>query len=285
MPHDALLQIGSVARLFHLSVSSLRHYEAAGLLTPEYTDPVTGYRYYGTRQFEVLNTIRYLRALDMPLPQIREFLQNRDVETIEAKLRHQKAAVEEKQRELQRVARKIDNRLRQLADAQSSPLDEIDFLRTKPCRLVWMQDSLRPDGYTDMEASIRRLEQSQAEAVVFLGKVGLSLSPALLEAGQFSEYDGIFLVLDDEELFEGDTLHLPAQLCARIRFRGRHPLAPPRYERLMDCLRARGLRPAGFSREITIIDDGLTRDPSKFVTEIVIPVEESREIFDNLENQ
>lgn len=42
-----LFSIGDVAQLFHLSVSSLRHYETIGLLTPEYTDPATGYRYYG----------------------------------------------------------------------------------------------------------------------------------------------------------------------------------------------------------------------------------------------
>ena len=69
-----LFSIGDVAKLFHLSVSSLRHYEAAGLLQPEWVDPQTGYRYYSTRQFEVLNTIRYLRALDMPLPEIADFL-------------------------------------------------------------------------------------------------------------------------------------------------------------------------------------------------------------------
>ena len=34
----------------------------------------SGYRYYGTEQFEALNTIRYLRALDMPLPEIEDFL-------------------------------------------------------------------------------------------------------------------------------------------------------------------------------------------------------------------
>ena len=88
-----LFSIGDVAQLFHLSVSSLRHYETIGLLTPEYTDPATGYRYYGPRQFEVLNTIRYLRALDMPLGQIRAFLRNRDVGRIEQLLREQKAAV------------------------------------------------------------------------------------------------------------------------------------------------------------------------------------------------
>ena len=76
---NGLFSIGQMAKWFHLSQSSIRYYEKSGLLTPEYIDSDTGYRYYSTRQFEVFNTIRYLRALDMPLPQIADFLQNRDV--------------------------------------------------------------------------------------------------------------------------------------------------------------------------------------------------------------
>ena len=45
--------------------------------------------------------------------------------------------------------------------------------------------------------------------------------------------------------------------------------------RLMDYIRANGLQPAGFSREITLIDYGLTNDTEKFVTEITIPVREA----------
>lgn len=59
-------------------MGTLRHYEQTGLLAPEYVDEKTDYRYYSARQFEILNTIRYLRVLDIPLPQIRDFLQNRD---------------------------------------------------------------------------------------------------------------------------------------------------------------------------------------------------------------
>ena len=141
-----LFSIGDVAQLFHLSVSSLRHYETIGLLTPEYTDPATGYRYYGPRQFEVLNTIRYLRALDMPLGQIRAFLRNRDVGRTEQLLREQKAAVVRKQAELQRVERKIDNRLRQLHDAQTAELGAIRLVRSPACRLVWMSGALAGGG-------------------------------------------------------------------------------------------------------------------------------------------
>ena len=73
MDKPELFQIGTVAKLFHLSVSSLRHYEDIGLLKPEYVSPESGYRYYSARQFEVLSSIRYLRALDLPLPEIADF--------------------------------------------------------------------------------------------------------------------------------------------------------------------------------------------------------------------
>lgn len=66
MSEKKLFSIGDVARLFHISVSSLRHYENVGLLTPEYTDPSSGYRYYSVEQFEILNIIRYLRPHPLP---------------------------------------------------------------------------------------------------------------------------------------------------------------------------------------------------------------------------
>ena len=132
---EQLFSIGDVAKLFHLSVSSLRHYEALGLLTPERVDPNTGYRSYSIRQFEVLNTIRYLRALDMPLEEIADFLRDRDVERIEEKLSRQREAVLQRQRELERVRRKIDNRLHQLREARTVGITHGDLITSKMQRL------------------------------------------------------------------------------------------------------------------------------------------------------
>ena len=45
MAETELFQIGEVAKMYHLSVGTLRHYERVGLLAPEHVDPDTGYRY------------------------------------------------------------------------------------------------------------------------------------------------------------------------------------------------------------------------------------------------
>lgn len=58
-----------------------------------------------------------------------------------------------------------------------------------------------------------------------------------------------------------------------MRYRGSHKEAPAHYEKLIDYMKERKLEATGFSREITLIDNGLTDDPEKFVTEIRIPVQ------------
>lgn len=272
MDRKKLFPIGEVSKMFHISVSSLRHYENIGLLTPEYISPDSGYRYYSTEQFEVLNTIRYLRALDMPLCEIEDFLKNKEIGRIEEKLLQQKRTVLQKQRELKRIEQKIDRRLNWLLDAQNEPLDTVSLVQLASCRIVWVDDPLKIEGSADMEAPIRKLDQSDAEAVVFLGKVGLGISAEHLQAAQTERYDGIFLVLDQEDIYTGETLTLPETLCVRLRFRGGHTEARAQYRKLLDYIKKHRMRIIGFSREITLIDYGITNDTEKFVTEICIPV-------------
>ncbi len=180
--------------------------------------------------------------------------------------------MEEKLADLQRIRRKIDNRLRQLHEAQHAPFDTVCLETSPPCRLLWMEEHVSPKHFLDLEASIRRLEQSQPEALIFLGKVGLGIHPQHLIAGQFDPYDGLFLLLDREDRVRGKTLHLPKAPCAVLRFHGSHPEAPGQYARVMAFLQENDWEPAGFSREITLIDNGLTNDPEKFATEIRLPV-------------
>lgn len=272
MEKEELFQIGEVSKLFHISVSILRYYDKIGLVKPEYTDPETGYRYYSTRQFECLNTIRYLRALDMPLEKIAYFLKNRNIDSIHGLLMEQREEVTRRQQELSAIQRKIDNRLRQIDDAVSSRLDVISVEEKEPRRLAAIRRSLTPRSYLDLESSIRELDRLAEGAVVFLGKVGVGISGDSLKRRQFQPYELVFLILDQEDGFAGRILEVPAETCVTIRFRGGHDQAPGYYSRLMDYIEGNHYTVKGFSKEITMIDYGLTSDESQFVTEIQIPV-------------
>lgn len=155
----------------------------------------------------------------------------------------------------------------------AEPLGEITLIHSPALRLFWIDTALTAPDYSALELSTSRLAAAQAEALVFLGKVGFSVSQEHLNEGSFGQYDGEFLVLDEADRFTGDVIDLPASLCACVRFRGHHAESPAQYRRLMQFIREEGCTAAGFSREITVIDYGFTTDTEKFVTEIMIPLQ------------
>ncbi len=272
MDRIQLYSIGEVSKLFHISVSSLRHYEEIGLLKPKYISPDSGYRYYGLEQFEILNNLKYLRTLDMPLGDISNFINNRDIDIIEDKLRQQKKIVQNKINELKRIERKIEHRLSWIEDLRGIELGIISVVTLPKTRIVWMNNKLSINEYVDMEEPIRELDKLSGESVVFLGKVGLGILPENLESDKTDFYDGIFLILDDEDIYNGNTKLLPSTKAVRLRFNGYHADAKPHYKRMLKYIKENNLKITDFSRETTLIDYGLTNDKDKFVTEICIPI-------------
>lgn len=272
MNKKELFQIGEVAKLFHISVGTLRHYEKTGLLQPEYVDIQTGYRYYSTRQFECLNTIRYLRVLGTPLEQISAFLNNKNTDNIKQILENQKLEISRKRYELEIIEKKIDNRLSQLESAVSSEFDTIKIITVPPKRIAWIRNSLSIKNHLDLEFPIRQLDKSQNQAVVFLGKVGVGISKEHLKNGEYEIYDRVFLALDEEDTYTGETAELPEHQSVAVRFCGSHKEAPEQYAKLMKYIEKNNFEVADFSSEITMIDYGYTNDTKKFVTEIQIPV-------------
>ena len=82
----------------------------------------------------------------------------------------------------------------------------------------------------------------------------------------------------DEDNYDGPVIRIYPQRCLKISFRGLHKDAEPYYRRLMDYMKANGMEPAGFSREITLVDQGLSQDPEDFLTEIRIPYKSRKDI-------
>ncbi|MEO1245422.1 MAG: MerR family transcriptional regulator [Pseudomonadota bacterium] len=74
---ESLLRIGEFAALMRVSVKALRFYGAEGLLTPSFTDPDTGYRYYSLEQCADVALISNLRSAGFSISSIAELLERR----------------------------------------------------------------------------------------------------------------------------------------------------------------------------------------------------------------
>jgi DNA-binding transcriptional MerR regulator len=75
---DDLLTIGSFAMLSGLSIPALRHYDDVGVLKPAEVDGQTGYRRYEPGQIPRARLIRALRAIDLPIDELRDVLDAED---------------------------------------------------------------------------------------------------------------------------------------------------------------------------------------------------------------
>jgi DNA-binding transcriptional MerR regulator len=69
-----LIPIGQFAAAARLSLKALRLYDQSGLLPARYVDPDSGYRFYAFEQLRGATLIGLLRRSDMPLAEIRAFL-------------------------------------------------------------------------------------------------------------------------------------------------------------------------------------------------------------------
>ena len=183
-----LFTIGEMAKLFGVNIRTLRYYDEIGILCPETTDPDSGYRYYSTRQFERMNSIKYLRALDMPLKSIALFFEKRDVRSLQFLMEEQKLETRRKINALLRIERKLERRLAALEDALRTPTGEIREIHCEKRRIVFLRKEIQLEE--DLEYPIRELELSSlTEPAIFLGKVGVAISKANLLGRRFLGID------------------------------------------------------------------------------------------------
>ena len=125
--------IGEMARDSGLSVSALRFYDGAGVLVPAWTDPQTGYRWYGDGQVGDARLVARLRRVGMPLPEIRRVLDERDGRLLDAHLRRLEVGLADARRELSSVRALLEpedmtmTRLNVSAPELASALDAVRF--------------------------------------------------------------------------------------------------------------------------------------------------------------
>lgn len=267
---NELFSIGEVSKLFHIDVRLLRHYDKISLLKPEFQDEKNGYRYYSTRQFECLNTIRYLRSLNVPLPKIRDFFENRDDKKMLEILKEQKRQVEEEREYLDRIERKIQSRIVQIEDAYQTEYGRIAERRLDDRMIAILKKEISVAD--DLEPPIRELERSNGlNSVMFLGKVGVSISSENLKKGNFDKFSAIFVIMEPEDDSTDCAMCLTGGSYLTMRFHGTHKDAKPAYNNLSRYMEQKGYELAGDSIEFALIDYGLTSDTSRFTTEIQIP--------------
>jgi len=87
-----VLKIGEFARITQVSIKTLRHYDALGLLRPAHIDPESGYRFYTMDQIVDMVQLLALKDCGFGLEEIGRLVWQNNAPAIERLLRERIAA-------------------------------------------------------------------------------------------------------------------------------------------------------------------------------------------------
>src|SRR2546427_4599332 len=107
--HDELLPIGMFSRASLLSIKTLRAYHESGILVPAQVNPQTGYRSYSVDQLADAAIVQRLRALDLPLEQVRAVLDARDPDVTRRILAEHQRDMRERLDETERIVAELQS--------------------------------------------------------------------------------------------------------------------------------------------------------------------------------
>lgn len=270
-----MLKIGEFSKLSRISVRLLRQFDEIGLLTPETTDPFTGYRYYSEYQLPIANRVMLLKDIGFTHSAIREVLRcYGDSKALEGCLRLKQAEVWESLREAQRRLRLLDTALERLRKDESMMKYDVT-IKTLPERYV---GSVRQtiSGY-EREGDLWGVFCEET-ARMDLQDGEPAFCAAVYHDGEYRETD---VDVEIQKTLRGtytDTEHVkfktvPAVQVASVTFRGSYDQIGAVNTVIAAWMKDNGYDFAGKSFNIYHVSPRDTMDPDGFLTEVCYPVE------------
>ena len=170
-----MFRIGEFSRITRVTIDTLRHYDALGLLKPAEVDPFTGYRYYSARQLESLNRILALKEVGFSLEEIARILLEKPTnEELRGMLKVQLLRAQEDIRAAQLRQDRILARLNTLNVEDEMPAFEITLKPVEATTIAAIRETV-----PTLEQMPQRCSEMFEALERWVREKGLSLGPSL----------------------------------------------------------------------------------------------------------
>lgn len=273
-PKDDLLSISKMASLRRVTVETLRYYDRIGLLTPDYVDPQSGYRYYSIRQYEKLGTIKELRDLGFSIHEIQDYFSDRNLSKSAAILSSHYASLQEKIRREQELSDILAGKLAFLTEIAKPVPEEVVTEREFPARRA-LTFGKKAGGPRIHALVFTRLEQYlKADApILATDRVGVYGDRSLLKPSSSCIPCVPMILLTEKDKIEEHVITFPAgrYLCMDYRG-GALEEYHPSFAQITDVLWKRNLHITGSILQIYRIDKTLTDQKEETLLELQVPV-------------
>ncbi len=270
------LSIGEMSKIHDVPIRTLRYYDRIGLFRPSKVNQGSGYRYYSPEQFELLNTINYLKYLGLSLKNIKHHLESGDEQHLLRLLREQQEATNQKIKKMCLIKSRFEKRIQEIEEAlQVQEVGQVFIKRLPIRRILCIRQKItnRPE----LELSLKELEKKSFKpASLFIGLVGLTVSQSALENKILGEYSAIF-ILPEENIDHNPFVQVIDEgEYACIYYRAAFGRSEQYYHQLMDYIEENDYIISGDALERLIIDDLVTTNQCKHLSEIQIPIKKAQ---------
>ncbi len=173
--------IKQLAELAGVSVRTLHHYDAIGLLKPM-RDLKNSYRKYGERELLRLQQILFLRELEFPLPEIKKIMDSPGFDPAKA-LADQKALIQLKRKRLDKLIRTIDETIKKLNNEKNMDDKELYSAFSKEEGEKYAAEAKERWGHTEAyRQSMERVKKMTKEDWARISKESDDLMRELVES-------------------------------------------------------------------------------------------------------
>lgn len=270
-PREKYYRIGEISRLYKISTDILRYYDKIGLMSPDFIGE-NGYRYYSKKQIWKLNNIRNLRNIGVGLEDIKEFLDERNINSANDIIEFQLEKVEDKIK-----------KLTELKEELTSKLENIEFFKTfkdfnKPIlkfipkrKFLRSKGNFKQDWEIDFELKIlNEKTEYDNDFILTNNEIGATLSKENFLKGEYLTFSESFIIND----VKGEII--PEGYFLTIVFKGKYDESYKYYNILKKYIEENNLIVTGDIHEIYHIEIHITENEDEFITEIQIPVAEQQ---------
>jgi len=266
-----LLPIGRFSQVTRISIKALRRYDELDLLRPAIVDGETGYRYYGAAQALQAERIRQLRALDVPLAEIRTILRERDPAVVRRRLDQHRQRLQQRMAETEQAL----DYLQRLMEQEGTMSYEVQIKQVEPQNIISIRER------TSLAELGEVFGRVWGELFGYAGQVGAQpMGPpfCIYHGPDFDEeaMDVQICVpvtrpLSGNDRVDGGTVDGGAM--ASTLHVGPYGEVGPAYHAVASWMQEHGHEAAGPPREIYLVGPTQTQDPAGYQTEIAWPIE------------
>jgi len=170
--------VSRLAKMAGVSVRTLHHYDAIGLLAPS-ARTEAGYRLYGEPELLRLQQILFFKELDMPLDEVRQVLDDPGFDQVAA-LEHHRQSLQRRMERLTRLLRTIDRTIGRLTEDDMTLTDEELYEGFTPVQIEEYKREARemydPALVEESERRVKKMSRAEWKAV---GAEGEAVTTAL----------------------------------------------------------------------------------------------------------